>query len=477
MSALASPRPLRARVPYRPALIGAGVLVLELVIALGITEPRFTRLLVLPLAAICLALVFSFPFAAACVLLGLVGSINAPEMAFSLGPVDARVYELLLGALVLVALVRPRQTTWGGWPGGALAAFLGVLSLSTLLAVSEGAVRIESALPWARGFYLYAIFFVVVRLFGDRESLRRLLVVGTGLGAISGVVAALIALVPTVGSTLDFGVSWSTQTSLDDARRVQVPGLGLAYALFWLAIVQVVRTRGWERTLWGLAVAGMALNIVVSQNRNMLIGLLLGLMLMLVFGDARLRHRVLLGAGVMAAGATLMLFSGFEVEQESRVASIVERGTTLFDPSAVGQEQSLTHRADETQVAWQTARENLLFGIGPGTDFGVTFGERRADGTTRSTTQNFVHNQYLYLLMIGGVPLIVTFLSFLGGVLWQASRQLDATVLPLAVGLVMIMSSAVVMIYFSSFEMVATIALLTGVLVAWTRSPEALPPA
>lgn len=475
MSALATARPLRARLPYRPALIGAGVLVLELVIALGIAEPRFTRLLVLPLAAVCLALVFVFPFAAACVLLMLVGSINAPEMAFSIGPVDARVYELLLGALVLVALVRPKQATWGGWPGGALAAFLGVLSLSTLLAISEGAVRIDGALPWVRGFFLYAFFFVVVRLFGDRESLRRLLVVGTALGAISGAVAGLIALVPAVGSTLDFGVSWSTQASLDDARRVQVPGLGLAYALFWLAVVQLVRTRGVERTLWGLAIAGMALNIVVSQNRNMLIGLVLGLMLMLVFGGAQLRHRVLIGAGVLAAAAALMLSSGIEVEQESRVASIVERGTTLFDPSAVGQEQSLTHREDETQTAWQTARENLLFGIGPGTDFGVTFGEQRADGTTRTTTQNFIHNQYLYLLMIGGVPLIATFLCFLGGVLWRASRRLDATVLPLSVGLVMIMASAVVMIYFSSFEMVATIALLTSVLVAWTRSPDALP--
>ena len=475
MPTLASPRPLRARVPYRPALIGAGVLVLELVIALGIVEPRFTRLLVLPLAAICLALVFSFPFAASCLFLGLVGSISLPAVAFAAGPVDVRPYELLLGALLLVAIVRPRQATWGGWAGGAIAAFLGVLGVSTALAVAEGAVSIGSALPWARAFFLYTFFFVVIRLFGDRESLWRLLAVAAALAAISGVVAALLAA-GAVGGALEFGKTFGTDTGADGARRVQVPGLGLAYGLFWLAVVQVARTRGRDRTLWLLALGGMALNIAVSQNRNMWIGLVVGFALMVVFGGARLRYRVLVATGVLAAGAVLLLSAGLQVDDQSRFAPILERGTTLFDPSAVGQEKSLTHRGEETQLAWRAARENLLFGIGPGTNFGVTFGERRPDGTTRTTTQNFVHNQYLYLLMIGGIPLIATFLCFLASVLRRAAARLDATVLPLAVGLVMIMVSAIVMIYYSSFEMVATIALLTGVLMAWTRSPEPAPP-
>jgi O-antigen ligase len=221
----------------------------------------------------------------------------------------------------------------------------------------------------------------------------------------------------------------------------------------------------------------MLLNIAVSQNRNMWVGLVIGFALMVVFGGPRLRYRVLAAAGVLAAGAVLLLSAGLEVDDQSRFAPIIERGTTLFDPAAVGQEKSLTHRGEETGLAWESARENLLFGIGPGTNFGVTFGERRPDGTTRTTTQNFVHNQYLYLLMIGGIPLLAAFLCYLGSVLRRAADRLDDTVLPLAVGLVMIMVSAVVMIYYSSFEMVATIATLTGALVAWTREPEPAWPA
>ena len=235
----------------------------------------------------------------------------------------------------------------------------------------------------------------------------------------------------------------------------------------------------YKRQLWGLALAGIAINIAVSQNRNMWVGLVIGFALLTVFGGARLRYRVVVATAVLAAGAVLLLSAGLQVGDQSRFAPILERGTTLFDPAAVGQEKSLTHRGEETQLAWRAARENLLIGIGPGTNFGVVFGERRADGTERTTNQNFVHNQYLYLLMIGGIPLLAAFLCFLGSVLRRAAGRLDATVLPVAVGLVMIMVSAAVMIYFSSFDMVATIALLAGVLVAWTRDSgaEALPAA
>jgi hypothetical protein len=63
-----------------------------------------------------LAFVVAFPFAAACLLLFLIGSIDLPVGAISAGPVDVRPYELLLGVLLFVAVVRPRRATWGRAP-------------------------------------------------------------------------------------------------------------------------------------------------------------------------------------------------------------------------------------------------------------------------------------------------------------------------------------------------------------------------
>jgi len=455
--------------------VAGGILALELAIALGIADPRFSKLLLLVLGAGGLILVLSFPFAATCLLLALVGSINFPAVAFPVGPIDAQPHELLLGALLLVALVKPARPTFGGLAGGALIAFLGLLSLTTLLAVADGAVPLSGALPWIRPFFVYALVIVIVRLFPDRESLRRLLAVAAALAAFSGLVAGLLAIGSGAGAALNFSEGLLTQTGSDGTQRVRLPGVGLAYGLFWLVVVQVVRTSGRERALWTLALAGIMLNIAASQNRNMWVGLVIGCLLMLTFGGAQIRHRVVIGTCVLAAGVTLMLTFGFRVDEDSRFAPILERGTTLFDPAAVGQERSLTHRAEENQLAWEAASANPLVGIGAGTNFGQSFGEKRPDGTTHSTNQNFLHNQYLYLLMIGGVPVLATFLVFLGAVLAPVARRPDPTMIPCAVGLVMIMVSAVVMLSFSSLEMVAAIALLAGVMVAWHRG-EALAP-
>ena len=476
MSALVTPRPLRARIPYRPALIGGGVLLLELVVALGIPDPRFSKLLLLVLAAGALALVFCFPFAATCGLLAVVGSINLPEIGLPLGPIDARPHELLLGALLLVALVRPARPTLGGWAGTALIAFLGLLLLTTILAIADGAVTVSGALPWIRPFFLYTLVIVIVRLFPDRRSLRRLLAFAAAMAAFSGLVAGLMSVGSGAGAALNFSEGLITQTGSDGAQRVRLPGVGLAYALFWLVTIQILNTRGRERTLWSLALAGIALNIAVSQNRNMWVGLLIGCLLMLTLGGPQIRHRAVIAACVLVAGVAVMLTIGFRVDEDSRFAPILERGTTLFDPAAVGQERSLTHRAEENQLAWDAVRENPLLGIGAGTNFGQTFGEARPDGTTQRANQNFLHNQYLYLLMIGGVPLLAAFLVFLAAVLGPVVRRADHTVVvPCAVGLVMIMVSAVVMLSFSSLEMVGAIALLAGVLVAWQRGEAPVP--
>jgi O-antigen ligase len=417
-----------------------------------------------------LAFVVAFPFAAACLLLFLIGSIDLPVGAISAGPVDVRPYELLLGVLLFVAVVRPRRATWGGWAGAALAAFLGLLVLSSALAIVEGRVSPADLLPWARVFGVYVLFFVVIRLFPDRQSLLRLLTVGAVLGAVSGVVAALIAMGTPIGAALDFTSGFLTQTTIDGVRRVRLPGVALAYTLFWFVVVQIVQTRGTRKLLWSLTLAGMGVHLAVSQNRNMWIGLVVGGLLMLAIGGPQVRHRMVATIAALAIGIALIVSFGFNIEEGSRLEPIVERGTTLFDPEAVGQERSLTHRAEENDLALKAARDNLLFGIGPGTNFGQTFGESRTDGTIRIVNQNFVHNQYIYLLMIGGIPLLVAFVVFVASVLGTViRRRRDPVVLSCAVGLFMVMVSGVVMISFSSFEMVGALALVAGVLTAWTR--------
>jgi O-antigen ligase len=82
--------------------------------------------------------------------------------------------------------------------------------------------------------------------------------------------------------------------------------------------------------------------------------------------------------------------------------------------------------------------------------------------------QLFLHNQYLYLVLIAGVPGLIAFLFFLLTPLVAVVRRVprDPAITACGVGIAAIMLSAVVAIYFTVENMTAVLGLLTGVIIA-----------
>jgi O-antigen ligase len=199
--------------------------------------------------------------------------------------------------------------------------------------------------------------------------------------------------------------------------------------------------------------------------------LVAGLAVLLVFGGAGVR-RPFVGAlavlGAVIAGAGLL---GAEVQQGSPLQPIIERGQTLLDPRLAQRDQSLQSRFSENGKALEAIEDNLLIGIGPGVRFGAFFDDDRGSGVFRRTPQLFLHNQYLYLLLIGGIPLLLAFVLYVLSAVRQAlPRWRDPEVAALVVGIGSIMLSAVVMISFADPHMLITLALLTGAVVAAGRA-------
>jgi O-antigen ligase len=110
-----------------------------------------------------------------------------------------------------------------------------------------------------------------------------------------------------------------------------------------------------------------------------------------------------------------------------------------------------------------------VLGIGPGAEFGVYFDELQSGGAYKRTKQLFLHNQYLYLLLICGVPGLLAFLAFLGTTVGRARGWLhDTDVSTWVVGLGMIALSAFVMISFADASSALAIGLIAGAVVAAT---------
>lgn len=456
----------------RLAGFALAIAIFELLLAKAIVGPEISRFVFLFLGLFALAFVFRFPMATALLLFVLTDFVfHSTLFAREVGALSVRPHELALACLLLVALVRPRRQTWGGVPGGALAAFLGLVTLSAALAVWGGETSLSDAFNWARPFGLLTFFYVVVRLFPSARDRRLLLTAVAVLAAVAGLVAVAIALGADLGSTLG-GDAVSSQEGLGSLERVRLAGLSAGYAIFWFAVVQIAAQQGHRRLLWLLLLAGIAAGIAVSFNRNMWLGLVFGAMLMAVLGGTMVRNRLAVGAVVAVAGVTVLMVFGSSATNEAVVQPIVKRGSTLLSPSKTSKESSLQDRAEETEAAWATAEDNLVLGVGAGVPFGVYLRQPIGSGSLfygiATTPQLFIHNQYLYLVLIAGVPGLIAFLVFLGVPVLRAVRRTprDPAIAACGVGLLLIMISSVVAIYLTTDDWTPLLALLAGAIVA-----------
>ncbi|MEX1140854.1 MAG: O-antigen ligase family protein [Thermoleophilaceae bacterium] len=457
--------------PIRVAGFVLALLALDAVLAASLVDPRFSRLLLLFVGAGAAAAVFRFPLAVAIALLGFTDFVfHAGYFAFSVGPINARPYELALAGLFAVAVVRPRRETWGGLPGAALAIFLVVVVISGLLAVSSGRAPLTDVFNWGRALALLPLFYVVIRLFPSVDDRRTLLTGAAVLAATTGVVAGLVALGWGLGESLQAPGDQAIreQEGITGVQRVRLAGLSAAYALFWYSAVRMATARGTSRWMWIALLGGIGLNIAVSFNRNMWLGLALGLVLLIVVGGNFLRHRLAAGVAVAVTAAVLLVLLGPPAGENPILDPVLERGSTILSPSAVTQEGSYQARERETRVAWETITDNLALGVGAGADFGLFHDSRIGPNSFVRVPQLFLHNQYLYLLLIGGVPAFVAFLVFMGVPVARAFRRSpsDPLIAACGVGLTMVMVSALVALYFTVEDMTAIIGLLAGVIVA-----------
>jgi O-antigen ligase len=461
----------------RLAAFVAAALLVELVVARGVASEGISRPILLLAAVGAVAFVLRFPLATALVLFGLTDFVFHPTFfATELGPLSIRPHELALVGLLFLAAVRPKRQTWGGAPGLALAAFLAILALAGGLAVYDGEAPLTEVFNAARPFALLTFFYVVVRLFpGARD--RKLLLTGAAvIAAVAGAVALFVALGSGIGETLA-GEGESIVKEEEGAAgllRVRLAGLSTAYALFWFVVVRLITAGHGKRLGWALTLAGMGLAIAVSFNRNMWLGLIFGLILMMVVGGPFVRSRLAAAIAVSLAGLVLLATLGSATD--SRVVEpVVQRGSTLFNPKKVQQSSSLSDRGHEQRIAWPVAQRNLVMGIGPGVDFGVYSFDFVGPHNVKVEPQLFLHNQYLYLLLIVGIPGLVAFLLFL---LIPVARTIkrtptDPAITACGVGIAMIMISSIVAIYFSVADMTAVLGMLVGVIVADFEGPAA----
>jgi hypothetical protein len=476
-------KPRRAAELARVAGLVLGVLALELVLGHSAAAPQISKLVFLFIGAFAVAFVFRFPLVTALLVIALTDFVFYPTyFAKQVGPISVRPHELALACLLLIAMVRPKRRDWGGTAGIALLVFYAMLGASALAAVKfSHTVSLSDAFNFSRPLFSLSLFYVIIRLFPSARD-RRFLLTGTAVvAAATGVIAALTAFGAGFGDALQAAGSETikAENGLDSIDRVRLPGLSAGYALFWYAAMQIIARRGAKSAFWWAILGGISIDIIVSFNRNMWLGIALGFIILLAIGGVKVRSRLSTAMAVLVAALALFVFFGSSTENNSVVSPLLKRGETLINPTETSKESSLQLRFEETRKAWDTAQSHLLFGVGPGASFGVLDKTLVTSGNRiigeKPQPQLFLHNQYLYLVLIAGVPGLIAFLVFLVVPIRDAFRRrpADPAILACGIGLVMIMISALVAIYFAVEDMTAMLGLLTGVIVADRYGPAA----
>jgi O-antigen ligase len=349
---------------------------------------------------------FAGPFLAAAVVVIFVRSPQVPFAAILLfastfavaytlpkaGPLYPAEAALLLG---LAALPLLRTAAFGGAVGTFLVIFLGAIAVGIVVANGHG-VTFHDTLLSARTPVLYASFWIA--LAAIRTNRRRfLLVVGVTAVAISLLSLAQFLL---PGHMLFRSGGSLVVTSDNGFLRVRPPGLLLVYfgSIFALAYLFWGPKRGRLRVL---VLAGLfAAAILISLNRNMLVGLAAGLVIALVVLPRRTGAATRLVAVALAAVSVALLSGG---------GTVIQRIVSLGNVSYL-QRTTLQDRQYEDGFARATIARHPLSGVGWGVPYGANV--RTTSGVIQS--RDFVHNQYYELWLRTGILGPLSYLLLLG---------------------------------------------------------------
>jgi hypothetical protein len=203
--------------------------------------------------------------------------------------------------------------------------------------------------------------------------------------------------------------------------RVRPPGLTTVYVVAAFALARVLwgPARG-RMAGWAVVAVSMA-GVILSLNRNMALGLVLGLSAAALV--AKRRHRAVVFAATVAAALSAAVL----VAQGSAFASnpVVSRFASITNYSQL-QTQTLDDRFYENRIAMQRIRAHPIGGLGWGPPYGAELLSSDA-GFLVTQPRTFMHEQYLWIWMRAGIVGLIALLAMLAvgittGVRWSRAR-------------------------------------------------------
>jgi O-antigen ligase len=236
------------------------------------------------------------------------------------------------------------------------------------------------------------------------------------------VVVVLMVLQVLTGQSTNFfliapsDLTSSLTTDVPGILRVRPPGLTTVYIASAFALARVIWGPARGRLIGWAMMAVTLTGVILSLNRNMLLGLALGLCAAALVAPQR--HRFVVAAAVLG-----MTISGFVVlAQGSAIGSnpIVSRVASITNVSQL-QATTLADRYYENRIALERIHAHPIAGLGWGPAYGAVL--LSSDGAYLvSQPRSFMHEQYLWIWMRAGLVGLLALIAMLVLGVWNGAR-------------------------------------------------------
>jgi hypothetical protein len=315
----------------------------------------------------------------------------------------------------LSRLVRRRESV-------VTAVFLAAVLGGVAVGVENGASLHTAALSMRLMLFYAAFWLALAALLSGRNLVFTLVSVGVVVVVILQILQVIVGPSTHIFLIARSDVASTLTPEETGFLRVRSPGLSTVYIVTAFALARVLWGPARHRLLgWGMLAVGLT-GVILSLNRNMVLGLALGLCVAALI--ARQKHRFVVLLATL--GITL---SGFAlVAQGSSLGSdpVVARIASVTNYSGLKQE-TLNDRYYENAIALRRIHAHPIGGLGWGPDYGATI-VRFANGFLVSKPRSFMHEQYLWIWMRAGIVGLLALIAMLGfgilnGARWCRARH------------------------------------------------------
>jgi O-antigen ligase len=350
--------------------------------------------------------------------------------------------------------------------------FFIMVGVSLLVTLINGEPSLHDALIAVRRYSGYALFPIMFFGLRDLGQVRRFML---GTFAIAITVSSMFILQFLVGPNIHiFLGGLKISTALEEVQGVtRTYAGGILFTFFLLISLNLLfhSNSRHKRLIFGLVTCLTLLHAALSFTRTVWYALVIGILLVWLFGRAKERtglSLVIAGVATFAISVLLIMNLAVDLKAPGIVDTLLER----FISPATGTVATIQTRQIESDFALHAFSRSPLVGIGAGSGFGYT--TNWIDFNTNGyvpVQPNSADNGYVTLLMHVGIFGTIPYLLAVGLGTWRAIRSSwqitsphwQAIQLGIGVGMVTVLISSVTANRFYDPTGIIAIAAMLGV--------------